>query len=256
MSFLEHLDELRRRLIRVFLTIAIITVISLTFSLEYVDISGISILLPFPNPTKNIAGQAILRMSKDVLPDNVPLIQTSPGQVFLSEITVAVLIGVLVSMPYTTKQISAFLGPGLYEREKRMILRLVLPITVLFIIGALFSYFFVVPASLRILYGFGSEIRVVTFITISDLIGFVAIFILAIGFAFQLPIIMWVITSLRLVEPSFWRKNISYAVFGIVVFGAVITPDGSGITMWFISAPMILLYGLGYLILKMRYRST
>ncbi|MCP8323677.1 MAG: twin-arginine translocase subunit TatC, partial [Candidatus Methylarchaceae archaeon HK02M2] len=97
------------------------------------------------------------------------------------------------------------------------------------------------------LYGYALPLGAQTFLTIDEFISFVLLFTLSFGISFQLPIIMVVLTSIGLIEPEFWKKNFSYAVLAIVIFGAIITPDGSGITMWFVVIPMMILYILGYL---------
>jgi sec-independent protein translocase protein TatC len=93
-----------------------------------------------------------------------------------------------------------------------------------------------------------------TLITVDDLISFVLLFTLAFGLSFQLPIIMVMLTSLGIVDAQFWKKNFSYAVVAIVVFGAFITPDTSGITMWFVAIPMIVLYVIGYLFIRRKVK--
>ena len=76
------------------------------------------------------------------------------------------------------------------------------------------------------------------------------LFVIAFGVCFELPVVMWLITKAGVVDPGFWIRNFRYAVVGMVIFGAVITPDGSGITMWLVAAPMIVLYLGGYLVIR------
>jgi len=78
---------------------------------------------------------------------------------------------------------------------------------------------------------------------------------LAFGLSFELPVIMWLITSTGLVDYTFWRKNISYVVVLLTIYGAVITPDGSGITMWFVTIPMLILYVIGYFFIKRSFKN-
>jgi len=82
-------------------------------------------------------------------------------------------------------------------------------------------------------------------LNIMDFVSFVLQFLLAFGLSFQLPLIMYAVTASGIIDASFWRKKIRYAIVVIVIFGAVITPDGSGITMWFIAGPMFALYVAG-----------
>jgi sec-independent protein translocase protein TatC len=95
---------------------------------------------------------------------------------------------------------------------------------------------------------------VVPLFNILDFISFVLQFLLGFGVAFELPVLMYGISLTDAMSPHFWRNNLRYAVIILVVFGAVITPDGSGVTMWFISIPMIALYLIGMAAVEARAR--
>ncbi len=110
----------------------------------------------------------------------------------------------------------------------------------------------VIPYSLDFLYQYGEALGVETFLTINDFISFIMQFFLGFGVAFQLPILMYGISLTEAVSPQFWRSNFRYAVIIIVIFGAVITPDGSGVTMWFVAGPMIALYSPGMVVVERR----
>ena len=87
-----------------------------------------------------------------------------------------------------------------------------------------------------------------------DFVTFVLQFLLAFGVAFQLPLIMYAATASGIVDTKFWRKNIRYAIVVLIIIGAIVTPDGSGVTMWFISGPMVALYIIGMIALERRER--
>jgi sec-independent protein translocase protein TatC len=257
MTLLEHFEELRTRVIRSLLGVTIITVFTVAFSMREVNVNGFLVWLPYPDPFSNIGVQAIERIQLDVVPPCTPelcikLIQFQPGQAFFAAIFVALFLGVLFSMPIIVHEASGFIGPGLYPHEKRMITRLVIPATLLFAAGAAFAYLYVAPFAFRFLYSFGASFQpgIEQFVEIMALVTFTLQFVLAFGLAFQLPIFMWVITRLGLVQANFWRRNFRYALVAIVIFGAIITPDGSGITMWFVALPMLALYAGGYLATK------
>ena len=91
-----------------------------------------------------------------------------------------------------------------------------------------------------------------TFLTVNDFIAFVLQFVLGFGIAFQLPVIMYVLSLSGATDSKFWQRNFRYAIIIITVFGAIITPDGSGVTMWFIALPMIALYAIGILAIRRR----
>ena len=112
----------------------------------------------------------------------------------------------------------------------------------------------VIPYILDFLYKYGESAGLVTFLNIMDFVTFVLQFLLAFGLSFQLPMIMYATTASGMTDAKFWRKNIRYAIVIIVIFGAIITPDGSGITMWFIAGPMIALYLGGMAIIERKER--
>jgi sec-independent protein translocase protein TatC len=134
--------------------------------------------------------------------------------------------------------------------SKINIIKIVLPVFLLFIFGAVFSYLLVIPFTLNFLYSYGESIGAETFLTVNDFITFVLQFILGFGIAFQLPIIMYLLSLSGLTDSKFWQKNFRYAIIIITIFGAVITPDGSGVTMWFVALPMIALYAVGIIAIR------
>src|SRR5438093_1584643 len=134
--------------------------------------------------------------------------------------------------------------------SKINIIKIVLPVFLLFIFGVVFSYLLVIPFTLNFLYSYGESIGAETFLTVNDFITFVLQFILGFGIAFQLPIIMYLLSLSGLTDSKFWQKNFRYAIIIITIFGEVITQDGSGVTMWFVALPMIALYAVGIIAIR------
>jgi sec-independent protein translocase protein TatC len=195
-------------------------------------------------------------MQETLLPEEVSLIQTAPGQAFFSQIYVSVLIGLTASIPIIMREISAFISPAISIKTKIGLVNVFLPSIALFIGGIAFSYILVIPFVLGFLYEYGEALNVATFLTISNFISFVMQFFLGFGIAFQLPILMYGISLTNTISPRFWRANFRYALLILIIFGALITPDGSGVTMWFVSIPMLLLYLAGMLIVERRAASA
>ena len=100
------------------------------------------------------------------------------------------------------------------------------------------------------LYNYGQAIGVATFFNINEFVSFVLQFLIGIGIAFELPVVMFAISLSGITDATFWRKNFRYAIVIFVIFGAVITPDGSGITMWLMTGPMIGLYLVGLVVIE------
>ena len=268
-----HIDELRRRGIRTLLVLTIITIICLSFGLKSFTVvlslppaisflnftsdsrsSDSSVVLrfyyPYPNPFENIAVQLTLFLKDTLLPPEVKFIQTAPGQAFFAQIHISLLLSIICSIPIIAREVFAFIYPALSTKTTTAIYKITLPILLLFIMGIVFSYLLVIPFTLSFLYRYGESLGAATFVTVSDFMTFVLQFMLGFGLAFQLPVIMYGFSLTGMVDSTFWSKNLRYAIVIIAIFGAVITPDGSGITMWFVSIPMIVLYVLGIMIIR------
>jgi len=257
MTFLEHVEELRTRLIRIFVAVGVVAAICFFFQVREmpfgVPFEGKCYFL-YPSVYNNIASQIILKMENDLTPSYVRVMQATPEEVLVAELYVAIFLGVVFAMPVIVREIGAFVGPGLYPHEKKTIIKLLGPISGLFAAGSIFSYYIIVPFAFKFLYAYGAAIDVLTLLKIEDFIWYVIMFMAALGLSFQLPVIMWAITKADIVEPDYWKQNILYAIALIVVFGAIITPDGSGVTMWLVAAPMIALYLAGYYASKRGYK--
>jgi len=248
--FLEHLEELKNRLIRVFITVGIIIALSFSLTIQKAEVGGYVIYYPFPNPFHNIAALTLEQLERDLVPSYVQLIVTTPAAALIALFYTSIFIGIILGMPMIVYQLGKFVSPGLYAHEKRMILKMIAPACILFVAGVLFSYFFVVPFTIDFLYRYALAINLITFLTIDSFISFVLMFLLAFGICFQLPLIMYGLTSVGVVEANFWKDNFRFAVVAMCIFGAAITPDGSGITMWLVACPMMVLYAGGYLSAK------
>ena len=262
-GFGEHAEELRKRAIRAVLAVAIITIFILTFHIEPYQlplgqdgaIATITVYYPTPQPLDNIAAQITWHLRDALVPDTVQLIQTAPGEAFFAQIYIAALVGIAASMPVIVREVAAFIGPALEEREVHVSRAISLPAVGLFATGCIFSYYMVVPYILEFLYRYGESAGLVTFLNVIDFVTFVLQFLLAFGLSFQLPLGMYAATMSGAVSPEFWRRNARYAIVVIIIFGAVITPDGSGVTMWFIAIPMIALYAAGTLFIARKARA-
>ena len=250
----HHLEELRKRLLRIVLVIGIISAFILTFHAEPIQIGSITAYYPLPEPLNNIAAQITNHMKINLVPEDVQLIQTAPGQAFFAQVYIAALVGIVVGMPVIVKEMVGFIKPALKENEIHVSRNITLPALGLFITGCVFSYNLVIPYILEFLYRYGESAGLVTFLNVIEFVTFVLQFLLAFGFSFQLPLVMYAISVSGMVDSDFWRKNIRYAIIIIVIFGAVITPDGSGVTMWFIAGPMIALYTVGMIIIERKER--
>jgi sec-independent protein translocase protein TatC len=266
MSIFGHINELRSRILRIVISLVIITVFSMSIGIKpiTIDLDGgsdnnnnnannLKLYYPYPDPFGNFALQVTKYMQNTLLPSEVKLIQTAPGQAFFANVYVSLLIGIIGSMPIIVKEIYGFISPAIGKHTKKIgVMNVFAPTVSLFIIGIAFSYILVIPFTLNFLYDYGEAIGVETFLNINEFISFVLQFFLGFGIAFELPVVMYAISLTGIVDSKFWKNNFRYAAIILVIFGALITPDGSGITMWFIALPMISIYLLGMLAIRRR----
>ena len=246
----KHLEELRKRVLRIVLVVGIVTAFILAFHAESIEFLGLTFYYPTPEPLHNIAAQITDYMRSNLVPEDVQLIQTAPGQAFFAQVYIAALLGIVVGMPIIIKELVGFIKPALREHEINVSRSISIPALGLFISGCVFSYLLVIPYILDFLYRYGDSAGLVTFLNVVDFVSFVLQFLIAFGLSFQLPLVMYAATASGITDAGFWRKNIRYAIVIIVIFGAIITPDGSGVTMWFIAGPMIGLYLAGMAIIE------
>ena len=251
-----HLNELRTRVLRIVIVVGIIAVFLMTFHLEPVAYNEVTLYYPSPEPLNNIAAQLTDYFRINLVPEDVQLIQTAPGQAFFAQVYIAALVGLVAGTPIIIREVVSFLKPALKENEVNVGRTITVPIMGLFVSGCLFAYFVVIPFMLEFLYKYGASSGLVTFLNIMDFVTFVLQFLLAFGLSFQLPVIMYAIRQSGMTDAKFWRKNIRYAIIIIIIFGAIITPDGSCVTMWFIAGPMIGLYLAGMILVERKEKQT
>lgn len=158
-----------------------------------------------------------------------------------------VALAILFSMPFTLWQFGKFVSPALKGRERRMVLKTIVPATFLFLSGCLFAFFFIIPFIIRFLFDVITGLDAQALITADAFMKFVILFSLGFGFVFQLPIVMNGLSRLGLVDSKFWLRHWRLAFVVMILFGGLITPDGSGITQMMIAVPMLFLYFMGYL---------
>jgi Sec-independent protein secretion pathway component TatC len=139
----KHLEELRKRLLRIFLVIGAITMVLLTCHAVPLEISGITLYYPTLEPQNNIAAQITNHMKENLVPEGVQLIQTAPGQAFFAQMYVSALVGMVVGMPVIIRELVGFIKPALKENEINVSRNISLPALGLFIAGCVFSYNFV-----------------------------------------------------------------------------------------------------------------
>jgi len=247
-SFWDHLNALRRCILRIALIVGIISFFCFTFDIRNGDVGGISVPYPYPDIMNPIATKVFLRISHDLLPPDARLVALTPWAAVMIQFQISIMLGISIGMPMIVNETARFLGPALRIREKQVILKLALPSTILFVLGAMFAYLFILPFSIEFLYQFADAMGVEQLFTVDKFVNFVIMMTFAFGVVAELPVIIVGLSSLGLVSPEFWTRNWRWAALISMIFAAIITPDGTGVTMMMIAAPMMALYFSGCVI--------
>ncbi len=225
MSFLDHLEELRWRLIKSLIAVAVCAIPCGIFWKVVFDV-----LMIHP-----------LRMA-DPRPR---LIFTAPAEAILLSMKIAVFGGIVLSAPIVFYQVWRFVAPGLYKHEKVVILPTVFASTVFFGLGLAFSYI-MVPYVISFLSRFGAG-RMEAMFRTQEYLGFLIKLMLAFGIVFELPVISFVLTKLGVLTPRFLVTNVRYAVVVVFIVAALLTPPDV-VSQLFLAAPLLVLYGVSILV--------
>lgn len=226
MTLVEHLDELRRRIL---ISVAAVIVCACAAFWKIQAILSLLMLEPVDH-----------------------LAFFSPTEAFFEYCKLAFFTGLFAASPLVLYQLWAFVSAGLSRKEKRTVL-FALPFSVtLFLGGAVFAYFFVLPWALKFLIDFAGP-NVYPILSISRYLSFVIMILLAFGIVFELPVAVMVLAKLGIVTPSFLSRNRKYAVVAVFIVAAVITPTPDAFTQCLMAAPLFLLYELSIWISKLVY---
>jgi sec-independent protein translocase protein TatC len=227
MSFLEHLDELRKRIVRSALAIAFGVLATFYWIQEIFNY--------------------ILALTRKALPPGVKLIYTEPGEAFSLYITVALIAGVVVAAPFIMYQVWMFIAPGLYSNEKRLAIPFVLFTTIGFVLGAAFNHYVAFPFMMAFFASFNTP-DLAFMPKLEDVFGLYSKMLIGMGIVFQMPTVVFFLAKMKLVTARFLLAQFKYAFLIIFVVAAVITPTGDMMTQTIFAAPMVGLYILSIFI--------
>ena len=205
---MEHLEELRSRIIKMLAGVAVAFVLCLVFANQLWEI---------------ISAPAIEALKH--LKYSPHLVQITPMETFSTVwVKVPMLTCIFVASPWILYQVWGFIAPGLYKRERRWAAPFVICTAGLFILGGLFAYFVAFRYGLEFLLGIGRDIQITPMVSITEYFDLFVNVTLGIGLVFEMPILIFFLTLLHIVSPRFLVRHSRYAVLGIVVLAAIITP--------------------------------
>jgi sec-independent protein translocase protein TatC len=227
MTFLEHLEELRVRLIRSLLALIV----------------GTGACWAYRDPIFHFLTQPL----RDAYPNGKMFMYTGPTDGFMLYMKMAFFIGIFAASPFILYQVWSFIAPGLYPNERIWAIPFIAFGTLFFLMGAAFGHFYLFPSTFQFLGQFENadmEFRP----KVDDYFSFYSWFLLGLGLVFQLPVVIFVLSRIGLVTPGFLIRNFKYAVLASFVISAVITPGGDMMTQTLLAGPMLGLYLLGVLV--------
>ncbi len=226
MSFWDHLGELRKRLFRMLIAVSIMTVVAFlnrNFIFDKVILA--------PKDSDFITYRWLCKLGKLIHADSLCMMDTHiklinynlSGQ-FMTHMTISMVVGLILAMPYIFWQLWQFIKPALYERERKYARSAVFVMSFLFMLGVLFSYYFMVPWTLNFLGTYQVSTMVENQISLSSYISTVVSVILWMGVTFEFPIVVFILARLGIITPEFLKVNRKYAFIVVLIVAAIITP--------------------------------
>jgi sec-independent protein translocase protein TatC len=233
MSFLDHIEELRWRIIYSLIGIVIFTIVAWVFINPLVEI-------------------VLLKPARDA---HASLQNLRPfGQLFLY-FQVAIIIGIVASIPNIFYQLWKFIAPALKKSERKYILRIVFFSTFCFLAGIAFAYFVMLPMAMKFAAQFGTE-EIKNEFAIDEYMSIIISIMLSAGVVFELPMVSFFLSKLGILSPKFMRKYRRHAIVIIMVLAAILTPGTDPVSQVILAVPLVLLYEISIFISKISYKKS
>jgi sec-independent protein translocase protein TatC len=227
MSFLEHLDELRSKIIKALIGILVGTILCVFFA-DFI----VQNLLLYPLRSLGLKTQVL-----------------SPYGIVMLYMESVLICGIILSMPYTVYCLWTFVAPGLLPKERRYISRIVFFTSICFFAGVAFGYYVLLPTALKFFASFGTQ-NIDLNIALDQYVSFMLTLLLGAGLVFELPMISYFLSKMGILTPGFMRKFRRHAIVVIFIISAVVTPTPDMVTQTLLALPMILLYEISIFVSK------
>lgn len=256
MSFLGHLDELRQRLFKIAIAVVAVAIVAFFFKDFIFDVIIFGPKDPnfityrfFCNVSRYFGGEGLCI-------DQIPFViqsRTMSGQ-FNAHMWTSVIAGFIIAFPYVLWQLWLFISPALYEKERKYAASFVLISSFLFFVGILFGYYVITPLSVNFLGAYRVSDQVLSNIDIDSYMSLLRTSVLVSGVIFELPIIVYFLTKMGVVTPSFLRTYRKHALVLVLIIAAVITPPDV-VSQIIVAIPILLLYEISILIAVIVYKN-
>ena len=220
MSFLEHLEELRSRLIKSVLVIIVMAIVVYFFSEKLIDF--------FTAPLPQVYFMA-------------------PTEAFMVRIKLSLIGGAVLAIPVVFYHLWMFIGPGLLKSEARIVIPIVISATIFFLIGAALCFFVMLPVAVKFMLGF-STAKLQPLISIDNYISFAGMLILAFGLVFELPVASFILGRMGIINARMLSKGRRYAIVVILIASAILTPTPDAFNQLLLAGPMYILYEISIIV--------
>jgi sec-independent protein translocase protein TatC len=235
LTFWDHLEELRRVLLRCIVVVALFAVLAFIFKDE---VFWVIFAPKSPDFLPFIFGSS----------PEVQLINTELTRQFVVHMMTSLYVGIIVAAPYIIFELYRFISPGLYENERRYTTPLVIASYFMFMMGILFCYFILFPITFRFLANYQVDTSIQNLISLESYIDTLVFLSLAMGIIFEIPILSWLLGRLGILHRQQMQQYRRHAIVIILIIAAIITPTSDAITLAIVSLPMYLLYEVSILL--------
>ncbi len=250
-EYYKYFNELLRRLLIPTIFFIVVLILVMFFKFNKVEINKLYIYYPFPSLTNSTSVIIFKKIRNFMLPKNMILISVNAFDPLISSLYTSSLISAIISSPLWIYEIYAFIFPALTQKERKTINMFIIPSIILFIFGALFSYFIILPAIFRFMYYLDLGIGVLPSLSIRAFISTVLSFVLLVGISFEYPIVIMALTYIGFVDYKTLLKYWRYAIAISFIIALIISPGATGgIIEITIGLTLSGLYFLGILISK------
>lgn len=235
MSLLGHLIELRKRLTRSAIAVTATTLLGLAFGDRIFELLTYKSAL-----TKPVFDWLSAHMHL-APPPNISLVYIEPTEMLGTYMKVSIVAGVILAMPYLVYELIMFIAPALTRKEKRVVYTVLPWITLMFLLGVIFTYFILLPPATNFLFTFGNNIATPQ-IKVGSYVGLVTRMLLAVGLVFELPVVTTLLAKIGIISGKWLASKRKLAVVIAFVVGAIITPTIDPIDQTLVALPLIVLY--------------
>ncbi|HMK49783.1 MAG TPA: twin-arginine translocase subunit TatC [Thermodesulfovibrionales bacterium] len=243
MTFFDHLGELRKKIFVSLVALCVMVIVTFNYSEYLLE----SVMFPLRyNLDFSVKNMYMYYVLADKL-HGTKLVFLSPAEGFWMNMKISLVAAFILTLPVIFQQLWSFISPGLHSKEKKYVVPFVLIATVLFLMGAAFCFFIVLPFALDFLLNYKTGDYMMPMLSVGLYVDFCLKFVLAFGGVFELPVIIVFLTRMGIVTPKTLARHRRYAVVIAFIVAAILTPTPDAFNQTLMALPMIVLYEVGIL---------